>query len=363
MRTNMQRRIVRLPALLFAALAAVAGCDDDDDGAFPGASDFRVLVATRDPDALELFDAQTLDPALDTPQGLPDTPLEARADVPKAHDQRSIFVTSFEDAAALAFDSELFEEVPASDMEPAGFIDFDGENRRIYLASDRLAFFDARDFSPLGFPPIDLRGDASDVVYDPATDRIFVAVSASRGPLLRVYDADDLSEVPPSPLELSGDEDVGTGDLLLVDRAEGDELFVLLPEAEQLAGIDPVSLRPLPRTPVALRISAREVAIDRERERIYAASQDGQLESIGATDFSLTGGFPRQIAQSVVDLAFDPETERLFAADFSAEEVVVLDALTLDDEPDSPIELEGRPVSVEILNLEQDRQGEDRFTR
>ena len=155
--------------------------------------------------------------------------------------------------------------------------------------------------------------------------------------------------MPPSPLDLPGGAGVSTADLLLVP--ERGELFVLLPERSQLGAIDPQSLRPLPRTPVDLRVAGTSLARDPERELLYAAAPDGRLEAIRATSFSLMGGFPRRIAASIADLAFDPETERLFAADSAAAEIVVLDALTLQDEPGSPLPLEGSPISVEVLDL------------
>jgi DNA-binding beta-propeller fold protein YncE len=344
----MRQRMHGFSFLLLVQLTApallVSGCKDGDDGGFPGAGDLRLLVATQGPDALELFDAQTFEDALGSPTGLPAAPVEARADR-----EREVFVAAFADNDARAFDSRLFEEIPGSEMSAGGFVAFDGDNDRIYLAEGDLAFFDARDFSPLGFPPIDLEGEASDLIYDPATQRVFVAVTAPGGPLLRVYGADNLAEVPPSPIDLPGGAGVRTGDLLLVE--ERGELFVLLPQASQLAAVDPASLQPLPRTPVDLRVAAASLARDPERERLYAASADGRLDAVGATDFSLQGGFPRTIAESVADLAFDPETERLFAADSAEGEVVVLDAVTLEDEADSPIPVGGRPVSVEILDL------------
>lgn len=340
------------PALLIVltAVVFVLGCDDEDDGAFPGLSDIGLLVATRGPDALELFDAQTFQDALDSPTALADVPLEARAAPDTA-----LFVVSLDPGAsgvALAFDSRLFEEVPGSAMAAGGRVAFDPDQRRIYLAERELAFFDARDFSRIGFPPIDLDGEASDVVYDAATRRVFVAVSTAAGARLRVFDAVALAEVPPSPIELPGPAGSRTADLLLV--AERGELFVALPGISQLAAIDVRSLQPLPRTPIDLRVQGAELARDIERERIYAASAGGSLESVRATAFSLSGGFPRTVAASVADLAFDPETQQLFAADSVANEIVVLDAATVAEEADSPIEVGGAPVSVEIIDLESE---------
>jgi hypothetical protein len=330
----------------FLCLTLTAACEDDGGtNAGPGVGDLRLLVATRDPDAQRLFDLQTLVEGLDSPDGLPAQPIESRAD-----DDRGIFVTAFPtNPGALAFESETFREIPDSRMDPGGFVAFDGDQTRIYTARLQLAFFDASDFSTLGFPPIDLGGDASDVVYDPGTRRIFVAVSRAEGPVLRVFDADNLAEVTGSPVILPGGVGVRTGDLLLLsDRSQ---LFVLLPEASQLAVIDPSTLRELPRAPIALRVAARELTFDPQRELVYAGARDGNLESVGATDFSLTGGFPRRIGNSVVDLAFDPATQQLVAADSAARVVIVLDALTLTDELDSPIELDGFPVSVEVMDL------------
>jgi DNA-binding beta-propeller fold protein YncE len=335
-----------LRIVLLVAAGALA-CEDGDDGmnAGLGVGDLRLLVATRDPDAQRLFDLQNLTEAFDSPEGLPAEPIEARSD-----DAAGIFVTAFtDDPGARAFESETFKVIPASGMAPGGFVAFDGDHGRIYTAADRLAFFDAGDFSPLGFPSIDLGGDASDVVYDPATRRIFVAVTRADGPVLRVLDGDNLSEVAGSPLGLPGGPGARTGDLLLLsDRGQ---IVVALPEASQLAVIDPATLRALPRTPIALRTGARELAFDPQRERFYAAAADGNLEAIGATDFAVTGGFPRRIGDSVADLAFDPATQQLVAADAAAREIVVLDALTLTDELNSPISLDGVPVSVEVMDL------------
>jgi DNA-binding beta-propeller fold protein YncE len=217
------------------------------------------------------------------------------------------------------------------------------------MARERLAFFNADDFSPLGFPTIDLGGQASDVVYDPTTRRIFVAVTRADGPALLVFDSENLAEVTGSPLDLPGGAGARTGDLLLLqDRAQ---LFVLLPDASQLAVLDPATLRQLPRTPIGLRAAADQLTFDPQLERVYAGAADGMLEAVGATDFSLTGGFPRRIGDSIVDLAFDPATQQLLAADASAREVIVRDALTLNAVLDSPIELQGVPVSVEAIDL------------
>ncbi len=333
--------------IAFLAVALAVACQDGDDGmnAGPGVGDLRLLVATRDPDAQRLFDLQTLTEAFDSPNGLPAEPIEARAD-----DAAGIFVTAFpQSPGALAFESETFHEIPASGMEPGGFVAFDADHGRIYSARERLAFFDAADFSPLGFPAIDLGGDATDVAYDSPTRRIFVAVSRADGPVLRVFDAENLAEVTGSPVGLPGGPGGRTGDLLLLpDRGQ---LLVSLPEASQLAILDPATLRGLPRTPIALRAPARELTFDPQRERFYAGAVDGNLESVGATDFSLTGGFPRRIADSVVDLAFDPATQQLVAADSAAREVIVLDALTLTNELNSPIALDAFPVSVEVIDL------------
>jgi hypothetical protein len=339
-------RTTFLPAAALVAALVLPACDDGDDGGFPGGGDRRLLVATRGPDALELLDAQTFDPALDTPTGLREAPVEARA-----ADGLGIFVAALAVPPSVAFDADVFQEEPDSEMDASGRAAFDRGRGRIYLADSSLAFFDAEDFSPLGFPPIDLDGEASDVVADSVTGRVFVAVTTPEGPVLRVFGADDLAEVAPSPIDLPGGGGVRTGDLLLV--AERGELLIALPEASQLAGIDPASLQGLPRTPVDLRIAASELARDPERERIYAAAADGRLDAVSATSFSPEGGFPRAIGSSVADLAFDVETERLFAADSAAGEVVALDALTLEDEPDSPIGVGGSPVSVEVLDREE----------
>jgi DNA-binding beta-propeller fold protein YncE len=331
-----------LPAAALAAALLLSACDDGDDGGFPGAGDRRLLVATRGPDALELLDAQTFDRALDSPTALSEAPVEARAG-----EGLGIFVVALDPPPSRAFDSEVFQEEPDGEMDAGGRVAFDPARGRIYLADSSLAFFDADDFSALGFPPIDLGGEASDVVADSATGRVFVAVTTAEGPVLRVFGGDDLAEVPPSPIDLPGGGGVGTGDLLLV--GERGELLILLPGASQLAGVDPESLRELPRTPVDLRIPASQLARDPARERLYAAAEDGRLDAVSATSFTLEGGFPRTIGSSVADLAFDAETQRLFAADPEAGEVVALDALTLEDEPDSPIGVTGSPVSVEVL--------------
>ena len=339
-------RTLFLPAACLAAALLAAACDDGDDGGFPGAGDRRLLVATRGPDALELLDAQTFDRALDSPTALSEAPVEARAG-----EGLGIFVAGLSAAPSQAFDSDVFLVEPDGAMEATGRVAFDRVRERIYLASSSLAFFDAVDFSPLGFPPIDLGGEASDVLADSATGRVFVAVTTAGGPVLRVFGGDDLAEVPPSPIDLPGGGGVRTGDLLLVE--ERAELLILLPDASQLAGVDPASLRQLPRTPVDLRIPAAQLARDPARERIYAAATDGRLEAVSATSFSLEGGFPRAVGSSAADLAFDPETQRLFVADSAAGEVVALDALTLEDEPDSPIGVTGSPVSVEVLSREE----------
>ncbi|HEY7460519.1 MAG TPA: hypothetical protein VIC59_01415 [Gemmatimonadota bacterium] len=331
-------------ALLSAAF--VAACSDENGtGNGPGVGDLRVLVATRDPDELRLFDLQTLTEAFDSPADLSAEPVEARAD-----DPRNVFVVAFPtNPGAQAFQSDIFESIPASRMEPGGFLAFDADHSRIYMARERLAFFNADDFSPLGFPTIDLGGQASDVVYDPTTRRIFVAVTRADGPALLVFDSENLAEVTGSPLDLPGGAGARTGDLLLLqDRAQ---LFVLLPDASQLAVLDPATLRQLPRTPIGLRAAADQLTFDPQLERVYAGAADGMLEAVGATDFSLTGGFPRRIGDSIVDLAFDPATQQLLAADASAREVIVRDALTLNAVLDSPIELQGVPVSVEAIDL------------
>jgi hypothetical protein len=235
-------------------------------------------------------------------------------------------------------------------MDASGFVAFDADHGRIYVAGRTLAFFDIATYAPLGSPPIDLGGDATDVVYDPGTRRIFVAVTRADGPVLKVFGGDGLAEVPGSPIDLPGGPGIGTGDLLL--RGDLGQLLVALPEASQLAGVDPSSLQPLPRTPVSLRARGSELTLDPQRERIYLGSADGQLEAVGATDFApVASGFPRRIGDSVVDLAFDLATQQLVAADAVARQVVVLDALTLDEELDSPIDLDGAPVSVEVMDL------------
>jgi DNA-binding beta-propeller fold protein YncE len=341
----MMRFVRQLRVVLLACIALLPACEQNGNGIFPGAGDLRLLVATRGSDALELFDAQTLDAALDTPTGLPGAPAEARPDR-----DLDLFVTGFTDGTpARAFDSRLFERVPASEMPAGGFIEFDHDHDRIYLAREELAFFDDRSYAPVGREPVDLGGEASDVLYDPATRRIFVAVTTPSGPRLRVFGGDDLSEVAGSPVELPGEAGGRTGDLLLVgDRSQ---LFVLLPDASLLAAIDPSNLRSLARTPVALRAPATALARDSERERLYAGAADGRLESISATDFSPTASFPRTVATSISDLAFDPVTDRLFVADAGTARIVVLDAVTLDEVRDSPVRLGGVPVSVDVIDL------------
>jgi DNA-binding beta-propeller fold protein YncE len=333
--------------ILLLAAAAAAACGDGDDGTNPGlgVGDLRLVVAIRNPDEQRLFDLQNLTEAFDSPDALPAPPLEARAD-----EAAGFFVTAFsEDPGARAFEIETFKEIPASGMEPGGFVAFDADHERIYMAADRLAFFDAGDFSPLGFPTIDLGGTATDVVYDPTTRRIFVAVTSADGAVLRIFDAENLAEVTGSPLGLPGGAGAGTGDLLLFsDRSQ---LFAAVPGASQLAVIDPSTLRALPRTPIELRAPARDLAFDPQLERIYAGAADGNLEAVGATDFGLTGGFPRHVAASIDDLAFDPATQQIVVADPVSRAVVVLDALTLTDELNSPIELDGVPVSVEVMDL------------
>ena len=66
---------------------------------------------------------------------------------------------------------------------------------------------------------------------------------------------------------------------------------------------------------------------------------------------SRKGGFPRRVAASIDDLAFDAATQQVVVADPVSRAVVVLDALTLTDELNSPIELDGVPVSVEVMDL------------
>lgn len=329
-----------LAAALLAAAPLAPACDDEDDGSFPGAGSLRLLVATRGPAALELLDAETLEPALDSPLGLSDVPVEARA----AGADISFVATFDPPAEALAFDAELFEEEPGGRLGPGARVELDPGGNRLFLAGDGLDAFDATTFSEL-FPGVDLDGAASDVVYEADTDRVFVAVTGDRA-RLQVFDADDLSEVPPSPVDL-GDAGSTTGDLLV----RGSEVFVALPRDERIAIVDVATLRDHPRSPIDLRVEATALALDPDRQRVYAGAADGRLDAVGATDFSLAAGFPRDVAGSLSDLAYEAGTQRLVVADSAARRLIVLDGLTLEEERDSPVRFDGAPVSVEVLDL------------
>lgn len=335
----------RLAALLLlgAGCLPLSGCDDDDnDDGGAGAGPIRLLVASRGPAALDLFDALTLERALDSPLALADAPVEARSD-----STVDVFVTAFEAPdPARAFDPELFQEEPDPELGPGTRIAF--ARGRIYLAGASLGAFDAETLSEL-FPSVPLSGVATDVVYDPVTNRVFVAVTGN-GARIEVFDGDDLSDVPPGSMELGGNGST-TGDLLLV--RERSEVFVALPSDSRLAAIDAATLRALPRTPVDLRVPAISLARDASRERVYAAAADGRLDAVGATSFIPETGFPRDVAESASDLAFEPQTQRLVVADSARGRLVVLDGLTLDEEADSPVQVEGSPVSVEVLDLRE----------
>ncbi|MFN2432322.1 MAG: hypothetical protein ABR599_05805 [Gemmatimonadota bacterium] len=331
---------LRLLALTVALLAT--GCDDTDGG-FAGAGDLRLIVTTRSPDAVWLFDAQTLRLALDTPTSLPAPPLEARAGI-----EAGLFVVSFQDGDARAFDTPLFQEVANGELpEGEGRSVFDPDEQRIWLADESLRGFDSRDLSPLGFPPVDLDGEATDILHDAGTGRLFVLVTGEGGPHLRVFSAANLAEVPPSPLELPG----GGRSADLLGVPERGEILAALPSAGLLAGFDARTLRELARTPIEIGIPGAALARDAELERIYVGAPDGTVIAVEGTSFALRGGFPRRVADSIADLGVDPVTEQLFVADSAAGEVRVLDSQTLQEVADSPLRLDGLPVSVEPVDL------------
>ncbi|MGA7674204.1 MAG: YncE family protein [Rhizomicrobium sp.] len=165
--------------------------------------------------------------------------------------------------------------------------------------ANSLVAFDLKTLKPLATMPAG--EDADDVVYDPATKRVFVM--DADGTAMTAVDAVQNKTISTTPLN-------GKPESATVDGAGN--LFINSASTNEVLRVDTRSLAILSRWPVPDCQSPHGLAIDTAAHRLFVSCVNAKLQVVSSDDGHVVATLP--IGKGTDTAAFDPKRKLIFSS-------------------------------------------------
>lgn len=191
----------------------------------------------------------------------------------------------------------------------AGTVDGIGESHGVAVVSGRgyaddaaaktLVVFDAKTLAKIAVPAVGVDADA--VVYDPATNRVFVM--NADGNSVSAVDVASAAAIKTVPL--------GGAPEMAVSDGKG-KLFINIASTNEVVSFDPKALSVLARWAVPTCTKPHGLAMDTETNRLFVSCVNARMLVMNAEDGKVLADLP--IGTGTDSAAFDPKRKLAFSS-------------------------------------------------